>query len=321
MTPPPPYDRTDWPIAAAMIQYGNVLPDGRSVQEQSAEEWADTLADVADAGFTELDPTDCWLRLADLTPARLREFTAVAASLGLRVPAISTSRRSVIDPEHGDEYLAYSHRVIDTAAAIGAGAVNFALCGPLSQAQQRALWFWTEPGVVNPDDPAMWRLATGRIRELGRHAAELGIEVSLEMYEDTYLGTADSSVRFVTDVDLPNVGINADIGNLVRLHRPVEHWQSMMAKVAPYAKYWHVKNYIRIEDPSGVIMAHPTSLELGLINYRVAIRMVLAHGFRSAFLLESYGGDGLSVCATNREYLRRILPRRSPQQSLSGSAA
>ena len=37
--------------------------------------------------------------------------------------------------------------------------------------------------------------------------------------------------------------------------------------------------------------------------------MALAHGFHSAFLLEHYGGDGLSVCAANRQYLRRILPR------------
>ncbi|MGO8462669.1 hypothetical protein ACC759_37110, partial [Rhizobium ruizarguesonis] len=69
---------------------------------------------------------------------------------------------------------------------------------------------------------------------------------SLEMYEDTYLGTADSSVLFFEDVGLDNVGINADLGNLIRLHSPVEHWLQMMTKVAPYSKYWHVKNYMRI---------------------------------------------------------------------------
>ena len=47
-----------------------------------------------------------------------------------------------------------------------------------------------------------------RIRELGKHAEECGIEVSLEMYEDTYIGTADGAVRFVNDVDVPAVGIN-----------------------------------------------------------------------------------------------------------------
>ncbi|HWT58956.1 MAG TPA: sugar phosphate isomerase/epimerase family protein [Rhizobium sp.] len=304
------WTRDTWPIAAAMIQYPNLLPDGRSVQDQSVEEWAATLDDVVDAGFTELDPTDSWLRLADLPPARLDGFMALVRSLGLTVPAISTSRRSVIDAEHGDAYLAYSHRVIDTANAIGAGAVSFGLFEPLTADQKKALWFWTVDGAKNPDDPSTWRKAVARIRELGRHAEDLGIEVSLEMYEDTYLGTADDSLRFVEAVGLPNVGINADIGNLLRLHRPVEHWQAMMEKIAPFARYWHVKNYTRTEDPiSGAIVTHPASLESGVVNYRAAIRMAIAHGFRSAFLCEHYGGDGLSVSAANRDYLRRILPR------------
>ena len=304
------WTRHDWPIAAAMIPYPGVLPDGRSVQDQSAEEWAATLGEVADAGFTEVDPTDSWLRLADLSPGRLDAFLGVANAAGLTIPGISTSRRSVIDPERGDEFLAYCHNVIETAAAVGASAVCFGLFGPLTEAQKQALWFWTVDGTGSPDDPAIWGKAVSRIRELGRHAETLGLEVSLEMYEDSYLGTADSAVRFVEDVGLPNVGINADIGNLIRLHRPVETWQAMMAKVAPFAKYWHVKNYTRSEDPaSGVILTHPAPLESGIINYRAALRMVLEHGFSSPLLCEHYGGDGLSVCAANRDYLRRILPR------------
>lgn len=48
------------------------------------------------------------------------------------------------------------------------------------------------------------------------------------------------------------------------------------------------------------------------INDREAIRIALAHGFCSAFLPESHGGDGPNVCAANRQYLRRVLPRRMP---------
>lgn len=304
------WNRDTWPIAAAMIQYSNILADGSSVQDQSVEEWALTLDDVVDAGFTELDPTDSWIRLADLSSARLDSFVKLTRDRGLTMPGISTARRSVIDPVHGDEYLAYGHRVIDTAAAIGAGSVSFGFFGPLTDAQKKALWFWTVDGVKNPDDADIWQKGVSRIRELGRHAEELGIELAMEMYEDTYIGSADSAVRFVTDVGLANVGINADLGNLIRLHRPVEHWQQMMAKVAPFAKYWHVKNYNRTEDEmSGLIVTHPAPLEFGVINYRSAIRLALSHGFQSPFLCEHYGGDGLSVSATNRDYLRRILPR------------
>ena len=304
------YTRANWPIAAAMLQYPNILPDGRSVQDQSAEEWAETLSEVADAGFTELDPTDLWLRVADLSAARRAEFLAVVHGVGLTIPGISLSRKNLIDPACGAENVAYAHRVIDTAAEIGAGSVCVGFFGPLTPAQQKALWFWTVDGEKAPDDRETWNLAISRTRELGDHAAGLGIELALEMYEDTYMGSADSAVRFVTDVDRPNVGICADLGNLVRLHRPMEHWSSMIEKVAPFARYWHVKNYFRTEDETtGMIVTAPAPLELGVISYRAAIRKVLEYGFNSPFLCEHYGGDGLSVSATNRAYLKRILPR------------
>jgi sugar phosphate isomerase/epimerase len=247
----------------------------------------------------------------DLPPARLDEFAAVARSLKLAIPAVTTSRpRSVIDPERGDEYLRYGHRVIDAAAHLGATAVSFGLFGPMTAAQKEALWFWTAEGVRNPDDPTTRAKAAARIRELGEHAAGLGIDVALEMYEDTYLGTADSAVSFVKEVGLDNVGLNPDLGNLLRLHRPVEHWLSMVEKTVPYAKYWHVKNYLRIEDPAAeVIVSYPVPLAMGLINYRFAVRRAIECGFRGAFLVEHYGGDGLGVSAMNRDYLRTLLPR------------
>ncbi|MDV7141129.1 sugar phosphate isomerase/epimerase family protein [Tropicimonas sp. TH_r6] len=303
------WTRENWPIACAMIPFPGVAADGTVVQDAPAEHWAETLALITNEGFTELDPTDSWLRVADLEASRRNEFMAVVKEAGLTIPAISTSRKSPIDPERGDDNLAYCHKVIETAAEIGAESVTFGLFGDLTDAQKKALWFWTVDGVKNPDDPAIYNKAVERIRELGKHAAEMNIEVSLEMYEDTYIGTADGAVKFTQDVDLPNVGINADIGNLIRLHRDVEHWQDMMAKIAPFLKYWHVKNYMRVEDPiSGAFATHPAPLDSGIINYRAAIALALSYGFKSAFLCEHYGGDGLSVCGANRRSLRRILP-------------
>ncbi|WP_229719800.1 D-erythronate dehydrogenase [Asaia siamensis] len=306
-----PWTARNWPIAAAMIQYPAILPDGSSVQDQKAEGWAATLAEVRRAGFTELDPTDCWLRVADLSASRRLEFLSVCAELGLSIPAISTSRRSVIDPdpEKADASLAYIHRVIDTAAEIGAREIAVGFAAALSEAQRKALWFWTAPGHCDPADPQVWKKAVSRIRELADHAQSVGVVLSLEMYEDTYLGSADSAVRFIHDVDHPACGINADIGNLVRLHRPMEHWRDMMVKLAPYLRYWHVKNYLRTEDATtGMIVTAPAPMEQGVISYRAAIAMALEHGYASPFLVEHYGGDGLSVAALNRDYIRRILP-------------
>ena len=53
-------------------------------------------------------------------------------------------------------------------------------------------------------------------------------------------------------------GLNPDIGNFIRLHRPIEPAQDMLDKVLPYANYWHVKNYLRDEDPkTGQVMTFP----------------------------------------------------------------
>ena len=304
------YNNLDWPIAAAMLQFPAVTQNGQLVQDQGADEWAAPLQEVADAGFTHVDPTDSWLRIADLSEARLEEFLRTVKQVGLSIPAITTARRSVIDPDHGREYLSYSHRVLDTAARIGAGVVSFGFLRPLTPSQQQALWFWTVPGAKDPDDPAVWKLAVTRLQELAKHADSVGVDIALEMYEDTYLGTADSAVALVSDINHPRVGLNPDWGNLQRLLRPVERWESMAKKTLPFAKYWHVKNYFRSEDASsGNIVTAPAPLEFGVINYRKAVRMAIEVGYRAPFYVEHYGGDGLSVSATNREYLRRILPR------------
>lgn len=148
------------------------------------------------------------------------------------------------------------------------------------------------------------------------------MHLSLETYEDTYTGTADSSVQFLSDIDSEFVWLNPDIGNLQRLHRPVEHWQAMIEKTVPYARYWHVKNYLRTEDAtSGAILTAPAPMELGVINYRTAVRRAIAAGFDGTFLCEHCGGDGLSVCGTNKTYLERILPQRLAPSRSKGAAA
>lgn len=291
-----------------MLPFPATLPDGRAVQDATPADWHRQLRQVRDVGFTHVDLTDSWLRVADLGPQRRYELITVLRDLDLGVPAISTARRSVIDPADGADNLAYCHRVLDVAAEFGAGIVSVGLFRPLTQAQRNALWFWTVPGPRDRDDREVWRLAVRRLGELGSHAADAGLHLSLELYEDTYLGTADSSVRLVQDIALPSVGLNPDLGNLIRQQRPVEPWQDMLAKTIPYANYWHVKNYFRSEHPaSGVVLTTPAPLESGLINYRAAIATALAAGYTGPFCAEHYGGDSLGIAARNRDYLRGLL--------------
>lgn len=290
------------PIAGAMLNFG-------SQQDADPADWAKSLAHVSRAGFRYVDPTDSWLRVGDLEPAKLAAFQQVVADAGLTVPAISTARRSVVDPRDGDDNLAYSHRVIDAAAAIGARHVSMSLMRPLTEAQRAVTWFWTVPGETDPADGSLWDAAVARFRDLGEHAESVGVEISLEMYEDTYLGTAAEAVRLVEEIASPAVGLNPDLGNLVRRQGPIEHWLDIIRATAPHTRYWHVKNILRLEDPaSGTVLTAPAPLPSGVIDYRTAVAVVLDAGFTGGFCVENYGGDGLAVSAANRDYLLTLLP-------------
>jgi len=302
------YTADTWPIAANMLPFGPIAPDGTPNTEAPATSWAKQLKQVRDEGFDFVDPTDAWLSIGELSDARFDEFVKAIADSGMTVPSISTTRRSVIDPKRGEDYLRIGHVLIDRAPILGATIVNFGLMQDLLPAQKKALWFWLEEGYHDPAEPAVRNLAISRIRELAEHAASVGIEISLEMYEDTYIGTCDEAVSFLKDVNHPACGLNPDLGNFVRLHREIEDIPTMFDKVLPYTNFWHIKNYSRDIDPkTGAISTFPLPLVMGVVNYRVQIRKALELGFHGPFVCEHYGTDSLGVSALNREYIKGVL--------------
>ena len=310
-----------WPIAASLLPFAADPLHGSARDDAVEARWGRVFATVRDAGFDAIDLTDTWVPFGDLSGAQRAGMRERIDQNAVTAASLSVIRRSVIDEQAGLDNLAYSHRCIDLAAEWGVGVVSVGLHRPLSPQQREQLWFWTVAGHRDPsDDPQVWDLAVQRFRELGRHAADVGVLLSLEMYEHTYLGSGSSAVRLVEAIGMDVVGLNPDIGNLVRLHEPIEEWRAVARQTLPYANYWHVKNYTRDEDAAtGVIVTSPTYLESGLIDYRSAVGWAIEAGFQGVICTEHYGGDGLSMSAANRDYLRgRILPRSDyvPAQSL-----
>jgi hypothetical protein len=78
-----PFTGEDWPIVAAMLQFPAMTPGGQSVQDQDAGRWTAALEEVAEAGFTHFDPTDSWLRVADLSESCRKEFVKTVKQVGL----------------------------------------------------------------------------------------------------------------------------------------------------------------------------------------------------------------------------------------------
>lgn len=296
----------NWPIGANMLGFGNKTSDGTPLLEASSTVWASQLRQVKELGVDQVDPTDAWLPLAKLSDERVEEFRRVLDSEGMTLSSISMTRNSVVDVENGEQNLRDAHRFIELAPSFGVTVVNTGFMQAITEKQAKAIWFWLEDGHV--DDPALRDLAIERVRELGDAAKAQGVQLSLEMYEDTYVGTADEAVSFITDVDHDAVGLNPDLGNLVRLHREVEPWEDMFEKVLPHSNFWHIKNYTRDYDPAtGAYSSAPMPLKYGYINYRKVIRRALELGYTGPFCCEHYGSDSLGVIAENVHYIRQVL--------------
>lgn len=296
----------NWPIGANMLSFGNTTPDGTPTLEASSSVWASQLRQVKALGVDQIDPTDAWLPLAKLSDERVEEFRSVLDGEGMSVSSISMTRNSVVDVKNGEQNVADALRFIELAPSFGTKVVNTGFMQATTEAQNRAVWFWLADGHV--DDPALRDLAIERIRILGDAAQAEGIQLSLEMYEDTYVGTADEAVAFLKDVDHESVGLNPDIGNLVRLHREVEPWEDMFEKVLPHANFWHIKNYTRdFDTATGAYSSDPMPLKYGYINYRKVINRAVELGYTGPFCCEHYGSDSLGVIAENVQYIRQVL--------------
>lgn len=271
------------------------------MHEADSGKWSEVFEQIHRCGYDGFELSSAWISYPVMSARRLEELRARIDASGLKVLATSVVRRSVIHPSRGEENLEYTRQAIAATRMLGVDLICLGLHDELRPDQHAAEWFWT-PGNPPPDD-SVRPVAVSRMRELARDAAAVDVDISLELYEDTFLGASDGAVAFIEDVAAPNVGLNPDIGNLVRRLGPVESWEQIGARTLPHANYWHVKNIMRAQTGAGDIVTFPVPLAQGIINYRTLVDLALANGFSGPIIVEHYGGDGLGVGAINREYL------------------
>ena len=88
--------------------------------------------------------------------------------------------------------------------------------------------------VIPPEE--QWKTGVGHVRALGDYAAEMGLEIALELepFHLSLLNDVASMARFLDDVDHPAVKANLDISHLVLANQPahlIEHLNGRIAHV------------------------------------------------------------------------------------------
>lgn len=297
-------------IAGSVLALSSQTPGtGVDLRARGAGAWRTDLRRLHRAGFRAVDLVDGWLPVPLMSAAELADLGGALVDAGLVARGLNVSRRSVLDPELGERNVEYSIRAIDSAAALGLPLVSIGLHPRLRPDQTGVLWFWEVPSTPDDTAEATWELAAARMHTVCAHAETRGIEVSLELYEDTLVRTGGDIARLVQSVGAANFGVNPDLGNTYRSATPQhEHWLATLRGAIPHMDYWHLKNYTRSTlGPDGPFAVSPTALGEGDIDYRLAVGEALRGGYGGPFVVEHYGGDALDVQRRGREYLERLL--------------
>lgn len=86
--------------------------------------------------------------------------------------------------------------------------------------------------VIPPAE--QWGTGAKNVATVGRYAAELGLQIALEMepFALSLLNDVPSMARFLDDVGEPNVKANVDISHMVLAHQPAETLEALRGRIA-----------------------------------------------------------------------------------------
>jgi len=147
-------------------------------------------------------------------------------------------------------------------------------------------------------------------REVARVAADVGVEISIEVHQHSIVDNSWSALHLLNLIDQPNVGINPDLGNILWTYDvPEETPEQAILALAPRAKYWHCKNLRRVYIPENkhtIYLRVP--LSEGDIDYRFAISAMAAAGYQGYLAIEGLQlGDHITGDAKGIAYAKEIL--------------
>lgn len=288
---PPPEVTIAATTGALMPPPGSAPPPGPPTADQIRA----GLSSLRWAGFTAIELSDIWVNSATMEDPEVDQLGQEIRDHGLAVVGLSTLG------------LGGAARALSVAARLGAATLCLGL-HRLGANRGPHTSFWANPPLTLPDDEDEMLATSVALKDLCACAADSGLQVVIEMNENSLIDRASRVLKLLDMTGADNLGVNPDLGNLTRVTVPmVEPWYETLLAVASRTTYWHVKNNLRLEHPSGFVATHPSQLEDGFIDYRFALNCLLDAGFTGPVVIESYWGDRLRFLQRARCYLEETV--------------
>jgi sugar phosphate isomerase/epimerase len=201
---------------------------------------------------------------------------------------------------------------ITFASQIGAGVVNTTVGTPtLAHLPGNFVGDPTSQGGSREARESDYEATARGFREAARRAADLGINLSIEIHQHSIADNSWSALHLLELIEQPNVSLNPDLGNIHWTYEVPEETtdHAILALAAKSRFYWHCKNMVRVHIPENrhtIFLRCP--LPDGDIDYRFAISAMVAAGFDGYLAIEgAKDGDQLSADCRSIAYVRRIL--------------
>jgi sugar phosphate isomerase/epimerase len=285
-----------------------ILREGKAVLDQPAK-LRDHLAWWKKQGVEGLVFYDVYPDLYQRPREHFLALKAVLDEVGLPVGAFNALRKSLFIPELTERDEQRLYQCLDVATVLGAEVFDVSVNVPLPR-QRDAHSLATRTifrGEVAPGE--YYEEAARKLKPFAKACARAGMQLSIELHDDGLQDTADDCLKLLHLIDEPNVGLNPDLGNWIRV--PYEHldsWHDQIQQMATRTNYWEVKNYQSIYVAGERrYYSWTTLLDDGLIDFRECATLLWRAGFRGWVCNEGGTGDYVRSQLHFIEYFRWIL--------------
>jgi sugar phosphate isomerase/epimerase len=216
------------------------------------------------------------------------------------------------DPRTASQNREAIAKVVEVASWLGAGIVNTSTGGGLRFPGQPGS-FVGEPvsqGASRTASTADFERTATVLREVGKMAGDRGLNVTLEVHQNSITDNSWSTLHMLDLIDSPHVFANPDLGNIFWTYEtPEETSEQAIAALAPRSKYWHCKNLIRVHIPENrhsIFLRVP--LPDGEIDYRFAIHAMIDAGYDGYLAVEgAKAGDALHADRRSLDYVKSVI--------------
>lgn len=198
------------------------------------------------------------------------------------------------------------------AAKVGASVVNSTVTTPPREPGKKGTYRGesVSQGSSRYASEADYERTASAVTDVANIAAGLGVEISIEVHQNSIVDNSWSALHLLGLIDAPNVGINPDLGNIYWTYDiPEESCEDAIVALAPHVNYWHCKSLYRVHIPdleTAIYVQAP--LPDGEIDYRFAIAALLDADYDGYLAIEGVRyGDGFHQDGRSVAYVKSVL--------------